>query len=123
MEIGCYNLHTSSSVWLRHKLPFKSKNKGGKNFEKNNCKVFISTNNIFSLTPAAMAISLGDRVLAVGSVGDDVAQLQQSLNTQGFWAGFVDGVFGELTKMPLWSIKVQIESMLMELQVEKHFRN
>ena len=55
----------------------------------------------FSLTPAAMAISLGDRVLAVGSVGDDVAQLQQSLNTQGFWAGFVDGVFGELTKNAL----------------------
>ncbi|WP_422444067.1 spore cortex-lytic enzyme [Thermoanaerobacterium sp. DL9XJH110] len=53
---------------------------------------------LLTLTPVAMAANLGDRTLRQGSRGRDVAQLQQKLNTLGFWAGKVDGIFGPKTK-------------------------
>jgi len=61
-------------------------------------KVLLIFVLLSTLTPVAMAASLGDRTLRVGSTGDDVAQLQQKLNTLGFWSGYVDGVFGSKTK-------------------------
>jgi len=48
-------------------------------------------------TPVAMAAQLGDRILTKGNIGDDVAELQQLLNARGFWAGYADGVFGDMT--------------------------
>lgn len=61
-------------------------------------KILLILVLLSTLTPVAMAASLGDRTLMMGSAGDDVAQLQQQLNTLGFWAGFVDGIFGPKTE-------------------------
>lgn len=61
-------------------------------------KVLLVFVLLSTLTPVAMAASLGDRILMQGSMGDDVAQLQQKLNIFGFWAGVVDGIYGPKTK-------------------------
>lgn len=44
---------------------------------------------------------LGDRTLRSGDKGNDVAKLQQALNTLGYNAGTVDGKFGSKTKNAL----------------------
>lgn len=61
-------------------------------------KVLLIFLLLLTLTPVAMAAGLGDRTLEAGSTGDDVAQLQQKLNTVGFWSGYVDEIFGYETK-------------------------
>lgn len=48
----------------------------------------------FCSTGQAMA---ADRTLYWGSRGDDVVKLQQTLNTQGYWCGNIDGIFGAKT--------------------------
>ena len=49
------------------------------------------------VTPVVAAAQLGDRMLTIGDIGDDVVELQRLLNAQGFWCGNVDGIFGYIT--------------------------
>ena len=57
---------------------------------------------VFSLvTTVAYAYvgqTLGSRVLSYGMVGGDVRELQDSLNSRGYYVGYADGVFGIKTK-------------------------
>lgn len=53
---------------------------------------------MFTLVSTAEAANLGDRILKSGMRGNDVVQLQQKLNSLGFWSGIVDGIFGRKTK-------------------------
>lgn len=53
---------------------------------------------IFTLVSTAQAANLGDRTIRLGMRGNDVTQLQQKLNSLGFWSGNVDGIFGIKTK-------------------------
>lgn len=56
---------------------------------------------LFTVNLRPVVIAQGDvpgfRALAVGTVGSDVAQLQQFLTTLGLYAGAVDGSFGGAT--------------------------
>ena len=58
-------------------------------------KVMLVLTVFLILTPTVMAAQLGDRLLMEGSIGEDVAQLQQILDAQGFWSGYADGIFGQ----------------------------
>ena len=60
-------------------------------------KVMLVLTVFLILTPTVMAAQLGDRLLMEGSIGEDVAQLQQILDAQGFWSGYADGIFGYMT--------------------------
>lgn len=68
-------------------------------------KVLLVLTLFMVVTPAVMAAQLGDRVLVEGYTGDDVAELQQILDTQGFWPGYADGVFGNMTTDALVSFQ------------------
>lgn len=62
-------------------------------------RVAVSVTVIFLLMAGtAAAAGLGSRVLKFGDRGDDVAQLQRLLNSQGYFVGQEDGIFGALTK-------------------------
>jgi len=65
---------------------------------KTAAKVLLVCCLLMTVTTVAMAANLGDRALYMWSSGDDVAQLQQKLNTLGYWAGKVDGIYGPKTK-------------------------
>ncbi|SDF40776.1 3D domain-containing protein [Sporolituus thermophilus] len=52
---------------------------------------------LIGLAPVSAA-ALGERVLQVGAIGDDVRELQIKLNGLGFNAGTVDGIFGPKTQ-------------------------
>lgn len=65
---------------------------------KTAAKVLLVCCLLMTITTVAMAANLGDRALYMWSSGDDVAQLQRKLNTLGFWAGNVDGIYGSKTK-------------------------
>lgn len=60
-------------------------------------KILLVLTLFLVVTPTVMAAQLGDRMLMEGYIGDDVAELQQVLNAQGFWSGYADGVFGYMT--------------------------
>jgi len=51
------------------------------------------TGLFFAKSDAAMAASS----LSVGSSGAEVVQLQETLNTKGYWCGAADGIFGSQT--------------------------
>jgi len=64
---------------------------------KTAAKVLLVCCLLMTVTTVAMAANLGDRALYMWSSGDDVAQLQRKLNSLGFWAGNVDGIYGPKT--------------------------
>lgn len=66
--------------------------------KKTKATILILTVFIFTLVSTAQAANLGDRTIRLGMKGSDIAQLQQKLNSLGFWSGHVDGIFGVKTK-------------------------
>jgi len=77
----------------------------GFTLRKTIAKVLLAFCLLFVISPIAIAANLGDKELGQGSVGDDVAQLQQLLNSMGYWTGNVDGIFGESTTNALINLQ------------------
>ena len=61
-------------------------------------KVLLVLTVFLVITPVAMAAQIGDRILMEGDTGNDVAQLQYLLNSNGFLLGYEDGIFGYMTR-------------------------
>jgi len=75
----------------------ENKRRENMNMRKKIAKILLVLTFFLVATPVAMAVQLGDRTLMKGNVGEDVAELQRLLNDKGFWAGNVDGIFGDMT--------------------------
>ncbi len=62
-------------------------------------KVIVSSTLVLTLfSGTALAANLGDRLLSVGSRGDDVYQLQQELQVKGYFTATPTGYYGEVTR-------------------------
>jgi N-acetylmuramoyl-L-alanine amidase len=66
--------------------------------KKTTAMVLILSLLLLTFMPIVTAANLGDRTLKHGLRGMDVSQLQQNLNSLGYWSGKVDGIFGILTQ-------------------------
>ncbi len=62
-------------------------------------RVIIGSTLVFTLfSGSALAADLGDRLLTVGSRGDDVYKLQQELQVKGYFDATPTGYYGEVTR-------------------------
>lgn len=72
--------------------------------------IILVTLIIFALTINSSSVFAGSRTyyttLRFGSVGEDVKQLQQQLNSKGYWAGSADGIYGKMTEKAVISFQI-----------------
>ncbi|MCX7780066.1 MAG: peptidoglycan-binding protein [Negativicutes bacterium] len=53
---------------------------------------------VTAVSPIVSAASLGERTLRMGSIGEDVKELQAALKKAGMYNGKIDGIFGKNTE-------------------------